>query len=202
MKKKIALGLLATMVTATGVAMASPQPLEQGQWQVKAGAAISPSVEVGSADVDGNTSFYGGITYGINDDWGIQYDYSHYDMDARFGNAKGDAHEFNVLYKLNDNINAFAGYNYFGYGADGYKGDHTDGFLVGLQGHYDLTDRLATFAKVGIGNNSQVYEVGFGYEVADNWDLDLSYHWAKYEDLSATSDMTFKGVRAGISTSF
>lgn len=215
MKKKIALGLLATMITATGVAMASPVEMEQGKWNVNMGAMISPDGEQDETinqsrnyDLDGDTSFYGGVTYGLTDKWGLQVDYSHYGGDAAWGDVKLDATEFNVLYKLDPHVNAFAGYLYAGaketLGSTKYSA-HTDGFQVGLTGWYPLGDKVKTFGKVGIGNNSHIYEIGFSYAVADNWDVDLSYRDVKYKDFKdgrIIDDYSFDGVRLGLSTSF
>lgn len=211
MKKRIVLGIVAALAVSTSVAMASPVEMNEGQWSVNLGAMISPDAEMdsyGTTDLDGDTSFYGGVTYGITDKWGVQYDYSHYGMSYSIFDGDLDASEFNVLYKLNDNVNVFAGYVYAGakFSVLGESiGMHTDGFQAGLTGWYPLGDKVKTFGKVGLGNNSRVYEIGFSYAIADNWDVDLSYRDVEYKDFESYGeygDFSFDGVRLGVSTSF
>lgn len=203
MKKKVLSALIATMVVGSVTAMAAPAEIEEGQWNITMGSSINTSTDTGGYDADGDSGFYGNVTYSINDDWAIQYDYSHYGYNDSGADAKGDASEVNVLYKLNPHLNAYAGYVYYGENYDGVGYD-TGGYQVGLQGWYPIADKVKLFGKAGIGNNSQVYEIGAGYALADNWDLDVSYRYAEYQDIGDINglDNEFKGVRAGISTTF
>lgn len=200
MKKKVLSALLATMVVGSVTAMAAPAEIEEGKWDVTIGASFSPNSEYDGTDFDGDSGFYGNVTYGMDDQWAIQYDYSHYGYSARGIEGKGDASEVNVLYELNPNLNAYVGYVYYGENFAGH-GYHNDGFQVGLQGWYPLADKVNLFGKVGVGNNSQVYELGAAYKFVDDWGLDVSYRWAEYEDIGG-GDYQFDGVRAGISTTF
>lgn len=211
MKKRLALGIITTLILSTGVAMAAPTEVEEGKWNVNAGVMFSPDSEVddgdGGPDLDSDTSFYGGVTYGITDKWGVQIDYSHYDSSIGIADVKLDATEFNVLYSLNPNLNLYAGYVYAGANLDASSvnfsaGSHTDGFQVGVGGWYPLGDKFKTFGKVGIGNNSRIYEIGFSYALSDNWDVDLSYRDAEYKDMEDVLDVSYDGVRLGVSTSF
>lgn len=210
MKKRVAIGMITAMVLSTGVALASPVEMEEGKWNVSAGVMFSPDSSVddgdGEIDYDSDTSVFGGVTYGITDKWGVQVDYSHYDSSFSIADAKLDATEFNVVYGLNPNLNLFAGYVYAGATVEAMGrtigSSHTDGFQAGLSGWYPLGDKFKTFGKVGIGNNSRVYEIGFSYAVSDNWDVDLSYRDAEYKDLEDVLDVNYDGVRLGISTSF
>lgn len=211
MKKRLAIGMITVMVLSTSVAMASPVEMEEGKWNVSAGVMFNPDSSVddgdGDIDFDSDTSFYGGVTYGITDKWGVQLDYSHYDSSYSIADIKMDATEFNVVYGLNPNLNLFAGYVYAGAnmkvsGTKLDEGSHTDGFQAGLSGWYPLGDKFKTFGKVGIGNNSRIYEIGFSYAVSDNWDVDLSYRDAEYKDFEDVLDVNYDGVRLGVSTSF
>ncbi len=211
MKKRIAIGMITAMMLSAGVATASPVEMEEGKWNANIGVMFSPDSSVddgdGEIEFDSDTSFYGGVTYGITDKWGVQLDYSHYDSNFNIADVKADATEFNVLYGLNPNLNLFAGYVYAGVNVKVSEmhfdeGAHTDGFHVGLSGWYPLGDKFKTFGKVGIGNNSRIYEIGFSYAVSDNWDVDLSYRDAEYKDLEDVLDVNYDGVRLGVSTSF
>lgn len=201
MKKKVLTALVATMVIGSVSAMAAPAEIQDDQFNITMGYSISPSSDLGGYDFDVDCGFYGNVTYGLTDKWALQYDYSHYSYGGDGWNeGKGDASEVNVLYKLTPHLNAYAGYVYYGenYAGDGYD---TQGCQVGLQGWYPLSDKFKLFGKAGIGNNSQIYEIGAGYALADNWDLDVSYRYAEYQDVGGW-DMQFDGARVGISTTF
>lgn len=206
MKKLAIAGLTCALAMATAVACAAPTELEQGKLNVNMGVMLSPDAEYNGEDwLDGSTSFCGGMTYGLADKWGIQYDYSHYGASAYGTDFDLDANEFNLLYKIDDHLNVFAGYVYAGMRmSDRFHsfGDHTDGFQAGLTGWYPLADKVKTFGKIGIGNNSRIYEIGFSYAIADNWDVDLSYRDAEYKDIGGIVDMDYDGVRLGVSTAF
>lgn len=217
MKKRAALGLITAMAISTSVAMASPVDMEEGKWNVNIGATFSGDTEVDdgydTVKIDGDTGYYGGVTYGINDKWGVQLDYNNYGSEISSEGAELEvdikAIEFNVLYKVNPYVNAFVGY----VKADGdldlkYEGASilkdsadTDGVQVGLTGSYPFADRWQAFGKVALGNNNSMYELGVSYAVADNWDIDLSYRNAQYDDFEGL-DAEIDGIRFGVSTSF
>lgn len=223
MNKRVAIGLVAALALSTSVACASPYEIQESKWNVNIGAMINPDSEIGGVDFDGDTSFYGTVTYGLTDRVGIQLDYSHYGADHNWGHlymgteydneyhslTDLDATELNVIYKLTDHVNVFAGYNYVGVDYDQkawgnnyhYWGGHTDGVHAGLMGHYPLNDRLDIFTKLVFGNNLQVRQIGLAYEFVDNWEVDLSYRDVEYKDIGGM-DFEYDGVRIGVSTSF
>lgn len=73
---------------------------------------------------------------------------------------------------------------------------------IGLQGWYPLGDRVKTFGKIGIGNNSRIYELGFSYALNDEWDVDLSYRDAEYQGFDDILEYNVDGLRLGVSTTF
>lgn len=229
MKKRIVFGMIGVLAVLTASACASPYEMQDGKWNVNMGVTIDADADVDwngrVPSLDGDTSFFGGVTYGLTDKWGIQVDYSHYKAEYQYENGnrdmpKLDATEVNLLYRLNPYANVFIGYVYAGLdwqdrwaGTNGqWFSSHTDGVQVGLSGWYPLSDKFKTFGKVGVGNNSRIYEIGFSYAIADNWDIDLSYRDAEYKDFSYHNDLyggfadhldlSYDGVRLGVSTSF
>lgn len=219
MKKRVVYGLVAAMALSTSVALASPMDMEEGKTNVYVGAMFSGDTEVDDGQdtfkLDGDTGFYGGITYGINDKWGVQFDYNKYGSEWEYEPANLDvdveAMEFNVLYKVNPNLNAFVGYvtadaeiglDFLGSSYDLGSYD-TDGFQVGVMGKYPFSDKFGVFGKVALGNNSNMYELGVSYAFAQNWNVDLSYRDAQYDDFDdAGVDGEIDGFRLGVSTSF
>ena len=83
MKKKVLSALIATMVVGSVTAMAAPAEIEEGKWDVTLGTSFSPNSEYEGRDLDGDSGCYGNITYGMDDNWAIQYDYSHYSYSLR-----------------------------------------------------------------------------------------------------------------------
>ncbi len=217
MKKRVALGLITAMALSTGVAMASPMDMEEGKTNVYVGAVFSGDTEVDDGyeklKFDGDTGFYGGVTYGINDKWGVQLDYNSYGSEIENGMASlgvdVEALELNVVYKVNPYLNAFAGYVTADADLDLKIGGSsvikdsadTNGVQIGVMGKYPFSDKFDAFAKVAVGNNSNMYELGVSYEVAENWNVDLSYRNAQYDDFEGL-DGEVDGIRLGVSASF
>lgn len=127
MMKKKSLVLAAVMAAcATSFAFATPQTQwNQGQWQLDLGA-WNPKASVdssnwakdewkgGQEDTDSKWDFQGGLGYGLSDKWALQYNY--YGLKTKSDNNKsyktdGDEHEVNLVYSINKNFAAYAGWN-------------------------------------------------------------------------------------------
>ena len=213
MKKRVAFGLITAMALSTSVALASPMDMEEGKTNVYVGATFGGDTEVEGLELDGDTGFYGGVTYGINDKWGVQVDYNSYGSEIAEGRNSleldVEALEINAVYKLNPNLNAFVGYVTadadldlkIGGQAAQTAGEDTSGVQIGLMGNYPIADKLDAFGKIAIGNNSNMYELGVSYAVAENWNIDLSYRNAEYKDFDDV-DGEIDGFRLGVSASF
>lgn len=214
MKKKIMLGMAISLVLSAGVAMASPTEIDTEKWNVSMGAILSPDVsEEASGEgfhyrltPDGDTSFYGTVTYGISDRWGIGVDYSHYDSSySSLYDVKLDATEYNLYYRLCPYMNVFAGYVYAGLRSDFYEGSvsyHVDGYQLGVSGWYPILDRVKVFGRFAAGEHSRVWEAGLSYTFAPRWDLDVAYRDSEYQDFAGLLDYSYDGMRVGISTTF
>lgn len=201
MKKKILAGIIAALALGTVTAMAAPQPLEEGGVTIMKGYNISPDAEAGKTDYDGKSGFYGNITYGMGNNWGIQYDYSHGEYKGNSFKAKTDASEVNLLYRLDEYTNVYAGYTYIGL-SEPRGGASGSGIQVGLQAHYPFSDKFIGFGKLGLGTASSIYELGVSYVLSERWDLDVSYRYADYEDVRGSADITYDGIRLGITTKY
>lgn len=176
-----------------------------------------------------------GISYGLGNKFALQYKYldnktKEYLVDEYIGsfyenttlNAKLTGHEINVLYQINPNVSAYVGVTRStakitvteNYGPT--PGNITDseslsesqsknGYQVGLVGQTKLADKLTGWASVSAGNRVNAYEVGLGYDVAKNTELNLFYREVKYKDFDAystTVDVTTKGLGAGVTFKF
>lgn len=165
MKRK-SLVLAAVMAAcATSFAFATPQTQwEQGQWQVDLGA-WNPKASVDSNKVtgwqkgdvssDSKWNFQGGLTYGLTDKWGLQYGYYGLKTDTsnEMPGTDGDEHEVNLVYSINKNFAAFAGWNRIKNSfKDGVNYSNTNNIAqIGLIAKAPLANKLDFYAKGALG---------------------------------------------------
>jgi hypothetical protein len=176
-----------------------------------------------------------GVTYGLGNKFALQYTYLDnktkeylvyenmgFDYENATLNAKLTGHEINVLYQINPNVSAYVGMTRSkakvtetdNYGpnpgnitdSESYSESQTkNGYQVGLVGQTKLADKLTGWASVSAGNRVNAYEIGLGYDVAKNTELNLFYREVKYKDFDVYDtkvDVTTKGLRAGVTFKF
>jgi len=135
-------------------------------------------------------------------------DYNYYFSGYNAKSAEVTGHEFNVLYQINPNVSAFVGYtrstgkiNWSGYSEEQSK----SGYHVGVIGQTKIADAVTAWASASAGNRLTSYEIGLGYDVAMNTELNLFYRYLKYKDfdvLGEDVDATIKGLGAGVTYKF
>ncbi|MGL5514574.1 MAG: hypothetical protein ACRDBM_15270, partial [Sporomusa sp.] len=79
------------------------------------------------------------------------------------------------------------------------------GYHIGIIGQTRITDDVTAWASVSAGNRVTGYELGIGYDVAQNTELNLFYRHTKYQDfnvLDADVDVTTKGLGVGVTVKF
>lgn len=233
MKKKVLLALAAAMAVSS-ISFASPlSNYEKGNMAVDLNISLSPDVDISGIDLDAKSRLGFGMTYGIGDKLALQYkyadnktkDYSYLDVwsggyESGSVNAQLSGHELNVLYKIDPNVSAFAGltrataklnasYLYvdsFGSSSEdiSYK-QSKSGYHVGIIGQTKISDNLTGWASVSAGNRITGYELGVGYDVAKNTEVNLFYRHTKYKDFNIEGDkfdVTTKGLGAGVTLKF
>ena len=165
------------------------------------------------------------VTVGLSDKFAIQYR----NFDAKSGNLSmgGDmaggistkltSNEFNVLYKMGKNINAFAGLvnaqvtlgQSISDGPSMEIGTPTKKYLqVGVVASTQIADKTTLWGSVGVGRHLTNLEVGVGYEFAPNWEFNVNYRNLNVKNLQymMTSeyslDQKAKGFGYGITYKF
>lgn len=225
MKRK-SLVLAAVMAAcATSFAFATPQTQwEQGQWQVDLGA-WNPKAEVDSSNwqdsdfqekTDSKWNFQGGLSYGLTDKWALQYNY--YGLKTKFNGdhdnykTDGDEHEVNLVYSINKNFAAFAGWNRIN--NDWVEASKTNNVAqIGLIAKAPLANNLDFYAKGAVGTKSTaMWEAGLGYSITPDLDINAGYRYlnTKLADngdntfgvLKDDANITYKGFIAGLSYRF
>ncbi|MDU4960224.1 MAG: outer membrane beta-barrel protein [Sporomusaceae bacterium] len=214
--KKV-LGCLAlSMVFSSAVALGAPQTdFEQGKTSVDLGFVRT---EVDGLDKKTGLDF--GVTTGLNEKFALQYKFQKLEGDWSDSFEKLDSdnkvHELNVLYKLDPNVYAFAGIQrlsgditatVYGSGSGTDKIDSKTVAQIGVTGVAQLADKLNGWATAAIGNDNYSYEIGLGYEIAKNADLNLFYRYKKFNDvefkgIGQSVDAKSKGFGAGVTFKF
>lgn len=115
MKKSLA-ALVVALVAASAVATATPQTeFNKGEFQRDLGA-WNPGASISNdADFGHSWNFAGGLTYGLADKLGLQYQYwglkSKSENSDAYSDLTGQQQEINLLYSLAPKVAAYVGYN-------------------------------------------------------------------------------------------
>ena len=226
MMKKKSLVLAAVMAAcATSFAFATPQTQwNQGQWQLDLGA-WNPKAEVDSSNwkdsdfqekTDSKWNFQGGLSYGLTDKWGLQYNYyglkTKYNGDHDNYKTDGDEHEVNLVYSINKNFAAFAGWNRIKNESEDVSQTNNVA-QIGLIAKAPLAKNLDFYAKGAVGTKkTTMWEAGLGYSITPDLDISAGYRYlnTKLADegdntfgaLKDDANISYKGFIAGLSYRF
>lgn len=226
-KKSLVLAAVMAACSAS-LAFAAPQTQwEQGQWQVDLGAwNTKASVDAdkvagvgGDVSTDTNWNFQGGVTYGLTDKWGLQYNY--YGLKSDGNNetlgigTDGSQQEVNAIYSINKNFAAYAGWSRIEnkLSGGGYSASDTNNIAqIGLIAKAPLADKLDVYAKGALGTKSTtMWEAGLGYHVTPDLDINAGYRYLNTKlgdkgsdtfNLNDDSNISYKGFIAGVSYRF
>lgn len=203
---------------------------------------------------DGDNNFEWGFTYGIGNNWALQYRQATPKAKLNLINesaptpeitakdtyltginadieAKTRLEEYNVLYKLDKNFSLFTGivkatpsarlsagaqfdreYNYSG--DIGLQGRDKNIWQFGFVAVKPLNKNLTTYGLASIGSDYHNWEVGLGYKLIKDVELNVNYRNMKIEDMkvanltapdgnyNVTTDTKVKGWGFGITYNF
>ena len=224
-KKSFALAALLA-ACMTGVFAAPPTSLEKGQVQLDLGAwhpkaettrVDSVSGATGKITSDSKWNFAGGLTYGLTDRLSLEYAY--HGLKTKQGDAgndhislasTGDEHEINLIYGINKNFAAYAGWNRIKNSLEDEPAVATNNVAqIGLIAKAPLGSTTSIYARGALGTKStHVWEAGLGIGLGKNADLNVGWRQVKTKiDNSAyydTSDWSakYKGLILGLSLRF
>lgn len=224
----VILALVISFISLSGVALAGPlNDYTKGQTSLDINWLPDLSMKMDPFTGDGKSgNLDWGVTTGLNGKWAMQY--RHFSPETE--NLRSDpAHdpsgmgrwrfgmktrELNVLYKIDPNLSAFAGWHQAEFkfwdtsGLEKTTSDR-DRLQVGLTGKKQIAPQTSIFAVVGFGKDLTNYETGFAYECAENLELNLFYRYKKVKELPWTyggtpykDDVTAKGIGFGLSYKF
>jgi len=205
--KKILLGAVALSLLATSAAYAAPMTsMDKGTGKVDAafsmGSSLKGEGDGESIDFGGNNRYRLGATYGLGDKLGIDYKYAAHAGD--YGSSL-QSHQLNLMYQFNPNVAAFAGYVHNRVEADAKAGgtvsDTENGYQVGVLANMKIAKRTTAWASIGVGNKITAYEIGVGYDLTKNFDVNLFYNDTKYKGFDG-ADFKTHNVNLGVTYHF
>lgn len=198
MKKKLFAALTAAAILGAASAFAAPVThpgvgnanIDLGTWQVKDKFSDGGY----SVSTDHSWNFTGGITYGVSDNWALQYQY--HNMDASDPKVTGDEHEINAIYTFNPNISGFVGWNRITGKLGGFSGENNV-VQVGVNARYPIAEKLDVYGQLAVGSESTfLWEAGLAYDINRNFSANLGYRGVRTD----FDDVTFKneGLTLGL----
>jgi outer membrane immunogenic protein len=200
--KKIILGTVALSLLVTSAAYAAPMTnMDKGTGKVDAsfsmGSSLKGEGDGESIDFGGNNRYRLGATYGLGDKIGIDYKYVAHAGDY---SSSVKSHQLNLMYQFNPNVAAFAGYVHNRAEAVGVS-DTENGYQVGVLGRMEIAKRTSAWASIGVGNKITAYEIGVGYDLTKNFDVNLFYNDTKYKGFDG-ADLKTHNVNLGVTYHF
>jgi len=147
-------------------------------------------------------NFDGTVTYSLNSRFAVQYrnfasksETYHSDnnwfTELSSGNLKITTNEFNILYKLNKNTDAFVGWV-------GVKGKYQDletsefsgifhaknYYQLGVVTSTAIADKTILWGSAAVGNKLENYEAGVGYQISPALEFNVDYRYLKSKGFS------------------
>lgn len=201
-KSLVLAAMLATCITS--FAFAAPQTQwNKGETQIDLGLWNAKAESGGSTGSKWNVN--GGATYGLTDQWAVQYEYS--GLKTKHDDTTGNSQEINAVYSLNKNVAVYGGWNRIKNSFNNVGSDES-------ASNYNCTNnvlQLGVIAKKSIGNNFDVYakgalgtkktslwEAGINYAVSKNLDVNAGYRYVNTE-INDDINLTYKGAIIGAS---
>ncbi len=215
--KKVALCTVVYLLLITTIGFAGPQTdFTKGQRALDIGV-VTPELTTGSTDWNKKANIDLGITRAFSDKFALEHKYQNMDSDdtdvfGSNGTAKSKTREINVLYKLNKTMVAFAGLQKvsgslnFSDAETGIKS--TSRAQIGVTGVKDIADKLKGWSTVAAGKDTFYCEVGLGYAIMKNADLNLFYRYKKINNLELEGvnnynfDLRSKDIGLGMTVKF
>jgi len=219
--KKICILTAGIVLIAANVFAAPQTDIAQGKTAIDIGAFnAKDSMTLMGNDIDfGNkTNINFGVTTGISDKYAVQYKYNSLDS-GHYTNAVVDTsmkiktQEFNVLYKLTKNTDAFIGVHKFSgtlyVHTANVSGDfdNKNKMQIGVTTTVPLGEKLNAWGTLSAGDNLISGELGVSHPLNKNTDLNLYYRYTKEKDLTLNGvpynyDIENNGFGLGVTMKF
>lgn len=201
--KKV-LGILVCLMMLSTAALASPlMDYSSGKGSVDLTWRNAQNSSTGAYYGTSSTKYNldGAITFGLGNNFAIQYRTFNPESDATPSNVGGTAvskistNEFNLLYKLDKNVAIFTGVGTVkGEGsfssAPGYNYTTQSKTLwqLGVVGNMPIGAKTNLWASAAAGGDSLTnWEIGVSYEFSPGWEFDVNYREVKADTFTGTN---------------
>lgn len=211
MNKKLLLATVMGLTLAASTAMAAPlDDYSKGKAAVDLGFNWGGSVSVDGTSIDNKPAMNAGVTVGLGNHMALQYKYDNWqskDLSGVGGSAQigYQKHQVNMLFQVAPGISPYVGWRHDSANLN-MNTDIISGKLagsenilqVGVLGQYKFAnDRAKLWGDIAVGTkNRQSYEIGLGYEVVKNIDLNVAYQYNNIDDVKV------KGLTTGVTYKF
>ncbi|AIF52435.1 hypothetical protein [Pelosinus sp. UFO1] len=163
-----------------------------------------------------------GITTGLGSKFALQYNgFNAKTEDKNFSNGDKEhvevkTQEFNVLYKIDKNVSAYAGVlkvkgsisgDYTVGGPASFQAEDKSKMQFGLIGSTKIADKTTAYASFAVASDITNWKIGVSQEIAPNLDFNIDYRNMKvnnvnYGGSTADYDVTSKGIGYGVTYKF
>jgi hypothetical protein len=210
-KLAVILSVLICTFLAVGVTTASPlTDYSAGKVSLDINWTPGSDLKGDGYSFDGKrNNFDFGVTTGLGNKWGLQYRYFHPVSKDYYGDfhAGVRSQEVNILYKLDKNLSAFAGWHQARITTnftDSLPNKST--WQAGLIGTTEIAKKTTLYGIAGAGSSLLSAEAGVSYAMAKDFDVNLFYRYKKINDLKIADDYevdtTVKGFGLGLTYKF
>jgi len=160
----------------------------------------------GSIDFNKKYNLDGAATFGLGNNLAFQYrTFQPESASTQGAVAKFENNEYNVLYKLNKGVSAFAGLvtakGTLSEGALSISANSKNLWQVGVIGSTEIAPKTNLWGVAAAGTNWTNYEVGIGYEFTPNLEFNVNYREVQAKNLNflgLSGDGKAKGLGFGL----
>jgi predicted porin len=146
-----------------------------------------------------------GATFGLGGDWALNCRYTRYNTDYAGRNYRSENKELNVIRKIDDNWQVYAGFSGTSgtYRENGQRLADRNVFQAGVIGVKKLSDRTKLFTILGGGRNVTNIEFGVSYQFTPGWELTSTYRHLTIEKVGPSFDKeNLRGFNLGVTYKF
>lgn len=210
MNKKLLLATAMGLTMVASTALAAPlNDYSAGKVALDLGFNWSGKVDNGNGKVNTEPAMNVGLTIGLGNRLAAQYKYDNwqskdYASAASTSQLGYQKHQLNFLYQLVPGLSPYIGLRHDRASVDSKVNGFSSNLntseniaQIGIVGQYKFSNRAKLWGDISIGTkNRQSYEIGLGYELIKNTDLNFTY---QHNDLDGSK---IYGFTTGVSYKF
>lgn len=177
----------AVLLLLAGPVCASPlQDLSAGRWAVDLNWKPHSFI--------GGDAFEAGVTAGLGSGWGIGVRQLGYDTGGTLGDYRAKHREINLIRKIGDNVQLYAGHAHTGGGPAAAKNTAQLGIIAARK----LGDRFTLYGNLGGGSHVANVEFGLSYNLRSDLELTAVYRHLTVDRVGHEVRDNYRGFGLGL----